>query len=153
MCVKNLMAVGKSFAIASSLLLLGHCATAPTVQVPVEPRSSHSSVETVYNSELSTPSVITNFLRFHYYMLPEEDKLTQRESIFFALNNLDHDVVTSWYNSKNNTQGHVKVVSSYPTGSGYCRVILSQIIYKGKQRSFSETACLNSTTQSWIFTK
>jgi len=153
MCVKNSMVAGKLFAIASSLLLLTNCATSPTVQVSLEPRSSHSSVETVYNSELSTPSVVTNFLKFHYYMLPEEDKLSQREAIFFALNNLDHDVVTSWYNNKNNTQGHVKVVSSYPTGSGYCRIFLSQIIYKGKQRSFSETACLSNASQSWIFTK
>ena len=86
-------------------------------------------------------------------MLNDEDKDKQKTAIYFALNNLDHDVVTTWYSKNSQAQGQVKIVSSYPQGSGYCRVIFSQLIYKGKERSFSETACTDIAHTGWRFIK
>ncbi len=150
MFVKNLMAVGKSLILAGSLLLLNQCASHT---VAVDSQSTYKSVETVYSKNMSSANMINNFLKFNFYMLGDEDKERQKTAIYYALNNLDHDVVTSWYNNNTNAQGHVKIVSSYPQGSGYCRVIFSQLIYKGKERSFSETACQDIAHQGWRFIK
>jgi len=102
---------------------------------------------------MSSANYLANFFKYNYYMLNDEDKDKQKTAIYFALNNLDHDVVTSWYSKNSQARGHVKIVSSYPQGAGYCRVIFSQIVYKGKERSFSETACLDMAHSGWRFIK
>jgi surface antigen len=150
MFVKNLMAVGKSLILASSLLLLNQCASHT---VAVDSQSTFKSVETVYDKNTSSANYVANFLKYKFYMLDDEDKEKQKTAIYFALNNLDNDIVTNWYNNRTEAQGQVKIVSSYPQGSGYCRVIFSQLIYRGKERSFSETACLEMGHSGWRFIK
>ena len=150
MFVKNLMAVGKSLILAGSLLLLNQCASHT---VAVDSQSTYKSVETVYDKNTSSANYLANFFKYNYYMLNDEDKDKQKTAIYFALNNLDHDVVTTWYSKNSQAQGHVKIVSSYPQGSGYCRVIFSQLIYKDKERSFSETACTDIAHTGWRFIK
>jgi len=110
-------------------------------------------VETVYDKNTSSANYVANFFKYNYYMLNDEDKDKQKTAIYFALNNLDNNIVTKWYNNRTEAQGQVKIVSSYPQGSGYCRVIFSQLIYKGKERSFSETACLEMGHSGWRFIK
>jgi surface antigen len=142
------MAAGKSLTLAISLLLLNQCASHT---VAVDSQSTYKSVETVYSKNMSSANYLVNFFKYNYYMLNDEDKEKQKTAIYFALNNLDHDVVTSWYSKDSQAQGHVKIVSSYPQGAGYCRVIFSQIVYKGKERSFSETACVDVGHPGWRF--
>jgi surface antigen len=150
MFVKNLMAVGKSLILVSSLLLLNQCASHT---VAVDSQSTFKSVETVYDKNTSSANYVANFFKYKFYMLDDEDKEKQKTAIYFALNNLDNDIVTNWYNNRTEAQGQVKIVSSYPQGSGYCRVIFSQLIYRGKERSFSETACLEMGHSGWRFIK
>jgi surface antigen len=121
--------------------------------VAVDSQSTYKSVETVYSANMSSANYLANFFKYKFYMLDDEDKERQKTAIYYALNNLDHDVVTSWYNNKTEAQGHVKIVSSYPQGAGYCRVIFSQLIHKGRQRSFSETACVDMSHSGWRFIK
>ena len=71
--------------------------------------------------------------------------------MFFALENVDNGASTSWYNNETGTNGTVMVVSTYPMGSGYCRVVLSRLNYKGKMRDFKETACRESCHNGWRF--
>ena len=150
MCVKNSMVAGKSLILAISLLLLNQCASHT---VAVDSQSTYKSVETAYSSNMSSANYLANFFKYKFYMLDDEDKERQKTAIYYALNNLDHDVVTSWYNNKTEAQGHVRIVSSYPRGSGYCRVIFSQLIHKGRERSFSETACVDASHPGWRFNK
>jgi surface antigen len=121
--------------------------------VAVDSQSTYKSVETVYSKNMSSANYVANFFKYKFYMLDDEDKEKQKTAIYYALNNLDHDVMTSWYNNRTEAQGHVKIVSSYPQGGGYCRVIFSQLIHKGKERSFSETACLDIAHSGWRFIK
>ena len=41
--------------------------------------------------------------------------------------------------------------ASYPHGSGYCRVVFTQIQKKGKARDFKETACKDVSYRGWQF--
>ena len=54
-------------------------------------------------------------------------------------------------NMEKDTHGFVKIVASYPHGSGYCRVVFTQIQKKGKARDFKETACKDVAYQGWQF--
>ena len=68
-----------------------------------------------------------------------------------ALNNLDDGKVVSWHIVKKDTHGYVKIVASYPHGSGYCRVVFTQIQKKGNARDFKETACKDVSYRGWQF--
>ena len=81
----------------------------------------------------------------------ESSYASTKSKVFFALNNLQNGEMTRWYNGNTGAQGAVKVSMTYPQGSGYCRVIMSQIIYNNKQRDFKETACINAVDNSWRF--
>jgi surface antigen len=80
-----------------------------------------------------------------------EDKQQQQEAVFYALNNADNGEVVEWFNVKNNTQGKVKPVQTYPQGSGYCRTLFSAISVKNKSRTFTETACIEGGHEGWRF--
>jgi surface antigen len=92
-----------------------------------------------------------NYMSWNINRMEPYDQKQQEQSVFFALNNLQNGEVTRWYNGNTGAQGAVKVAMTYPQGSGYCRVIMSQIFYNGKQRDFKETACINAVDNSWRF--
>ena len=83
--------------------------------------------------------------------LSKEDMKKQDKAVFFALNNLDDGKVVSWHNVEKDTHGYVKIVASYPHGSGYCRVVFTQIQKKGNARDFKETACKDVSYRGWQF--
>jgi len=146
MSVRNLMAVGKLFLLISSLSL-GACSTY-TTDVS---QSTIGSTNSDYHSASSTILAGHNYLRYKYYSLPKQDKLKQEEAVFFALNNAEVNQVIEWHNVETGSNGAVKVVMSYPQGGGVCRVIQSQIYYRGKTKGFTEKACLNYLERRWHF--
>ena len=148
MFVKNLMAVGKLCIILTSLLLIS-CGT--TTNNEFNSKSTYLSTEDNYNSGVNGVTLASNFLKYKFFSLSKEDKKKQQQAVFFALDNLLEDEIIRWYNDRNNSWGKIKVVSSYPQGSGYCRVIFSQISNKGKIRDFKETACKDTSYQGWLF--
>ena len=95
--------------------------------------------------------LIYNSIKSKHFSLTKQDQIKQMQAVFFALDNAEEGQVVSWVNGKNDTFGLVKVVSSYPHGSGYCRVIFTQISKKGKVRDFSETACKDVAYEGWQF--
>ena len=94
-----------------------------------------------------------NYMKWTYHMMEPYDREQQQHAIFFALNNLQNGETTRWYNGNTGAKGAVQVSMTYPQGSGYCRVLMSQIYYKGKQRDFKETACINSVDNTWRFVR
>lgn len=146
MFVRSLTAVGKLFLLISSLAL-GACSTHTT-------NVSHSSIGSTnsdYHNATHTLLAGHNYLKYRYYSLPKEDKLKQENAVFFALNNSEVNQITQWHNANTGSNGAVKVVMSYPQGGGVCRVIQSQIQYRGKSKNFTEKACLNYLERRWHF--
>jgi surface antigen len=109
-----------------------------------------SSANTSYSPNTSYISVVSNFAKWKSYKLPAEDQLLQEQAVFFALNNLQEGDTTEWVGQKDASHAKVRVVMTYPMGGGFCRVLLSQINYKQKVRSFKETACKNGSSK-WKF--
>ncbi|MBR19863.1 MAG: hypothetical protein CMA64_06920 [Euryarchaeota archaeon] len=94
-----------------------------------------------------------NAIKWNASMMNDYDRKQQENAVFFALNNLKTGEVTRWYNGNTGARGAVKVSMTYPQGSGYCRVLMSQIVYNNRTRDFSETACINSTDNTWQFVR
>ena len=148
MFVKNLMVVGKLFTILISLLLIS-CGT--TTDNKYNSKSAYLSAEDNYHSGAHAVTLASNFLKYKFFSLSKEDKKKQQQAIFYALDNLPEGEIIRWHNEDNNSWGRVKIVSSYPQGSGYCRIIFSQISKKGKIRDFKETACKDVAYDGWLF--
>ena len=133
-----------------SFLTVG-CSSTNDVKTYSTSHSTISSVQSTYQPADSYVGIIANFTQWQWYRLPTKDRVAQEQAMFFALENVDNGASTSWYNNETGTNGTVMVVSTYPMGSGYCRVVLSRLNYKGKMRDFKETACKESGHEKWRF--
>lgn len=147
MLVKNLMALGKWLILSSSLFITA-CGTTTSVNKSI---STDKSVSHNYTHAGTGVEVFYNFMRHNMGKLTKEDSEKQNQAVFFALDNLEEGKVVSWHNVKQDTHGFVKIVMSYPNGSGYCRVVFTQIQKKSKIRDFKETACRDVAYQGWQF--
>jgi surface antigen len=147
MSVKNLMALGKWLILGSSLLLTA-CGTTTSVNKSV---STEKSVVHNYTHAGTGVELWYNFMRHNMGKLSKEDSKKQNQAVFFALDNLEEGKIVAWHNMKTDTHGFVKIVMSYPHGSGYCRVVFTQIKKKSNARDFKETACRDVAYQGWQF--
>ena len=132
--------------------LLGACSsTGSRVETYNTSNSTNSSVQSTYQPSNGYVGVLVNLTKWHWYRLPAEDRMQQEQAVYFALDNVENGDGTSWYNNNTGSNGEVIVVSTYPMGSGYCRVMLSKLNYKGKLRHFKETACRETGHEGWRF--
>lgn len=141
--------VGRLLILSLCISLLGACASQQTTYV--NSNSVGSSANNSYSPNKSYINVVTNFMQWKMHKLPYEDQIKQEQAVFFALNNTDEGQVIEWFSDDNNSSGKVAIQMTYPQGSGYCRVVFSQINYKSKTRNFKETACKNSAVEGWTF--
>ena len=147
MLVKNLMALGKWLILSSSLFITA-CGTTTSVNKSI---STDKSVSHNYTHAGTGVEIFYNMVRHNMGKLTKEDSEKQNKAVFFALDNLEEGKVVAWHNMKQDTHGFVKIVMSYPHGSGYCRVVFTQIKKKNKIRDFKETACKDVAYQGWQF--
>jgi len=130
---------------------LGACSSTSGVQTYNTTDTTTSSVQSTYQPANGYVGVVVNLTKWHWYRLPAEDRMKQEQAVYFALDNVENGDGTSWYNNNTGSNGEVIVVSTYPMGSGYCRVMLSKLNYKGKLRHFKETACRETGHEGWRF--
>ena len=140
--------VGRLLIVSILISVLAGCAG--TSRDTYISNSVNSSANNSYQPNKSYVNVVTNFFKWEMYKLPYEDQVKQEQAVFYALDNSEEGEVIEWYSNENNSSGKVSIVMSYPQGSGYCRVLFSQINYKDKLRDFKETACRNGST-TWSF--
>ena len=141
--------------VVGRLLILSLCISLTACGTPTRTYISDSvgsSANTSYSPNTSYIIIVSNFAKWKSYKLPAEDQLLQEQAVFFALDNLQEGDTTEWVGKENASHGKVRVVMTYPMGGGFCRVLLSQINYKQKVRSFKETACKNGSSK-WKFVR
>ena len=150
--VKNLMVVGKSLIILITSFALVGCG-ATTGSNYNNSVSTYASTQADYHNVNSSVLLAVNYVNWQRFRMDPYDRKQQEQAVFFALNNLKPGEETNWYNGNTGAKGRVRVVMSYPQGSGYCRTIQSELSFKGKNRSFQETACINSVDNNWRFVR
>jgi surface antigen len=145
------MRVVNGILLLALISLLGACSSTTGVQTYNTTDTTTSSVQSTYQPSNGYVGIVVNLTKWHWYRLPAEDRLKQEQAVYFALDNVENGDGTSWYNNDTGTNGEVLIVSTYPMGSGYCRVMLSKLNYKCKVRHFKETACRETGHDGWRF--
>ena len=94
--------------------------------------------------------ITTQYLRFS---LNKEEKQLHESAVFFMLNNARNGEIVSWYSKKRLVNGKVRVIHSYPTGSGLCRTYQAYIKVNGTERHMTNNACKMNWNITWVFYK
>ena len=92
----------------------------------------------------------TQFLRFR---LKRNEKKMHQAAVFFMLDNAPNGEIVSWYSDKRFSNGHVRVIYSYPISGGYCRQYQAYIKLNGAERHMTNNACKYIGSPSWSFYK
>ena len=92
----------------------------------------------------------TQFMRFR---LNKEEKQKHESAVFFMLDNAKNLEIVSWYSKERLANGKVRVIHSYPTGSGVCRTYQAYIKVNGTERHMTNNACKKRWNITWVFYK
>ena len=84
--------------------------------------------------------------------LNKEDSQKHRQSVYFALNNLNNGEEITWYSNDGRRSGSVEVVQTTIKNGDVCRRIFSTVMIRSEQRVFDEWACYKNSSNSWNFT-
>ena len=147
MFARGSMVTGKLF-LLFSLVVLGGCAG---TEYKGGSTSATSSVVTHYKPVNSMLQAGINLATFNYYRLPKHLQRKQEQAVYHALNHLENGETTYWHDDNSNDRGAVHVTMTYPQGGGYCRVLMTQVSYRGKIRDYTEKACINNVENTWRF--
>ena len=83
----------------------------------------------------------------------KEEKQKHQSAVFFMLNNAKNGEIVSWYSKERLANGKVRVIHSYPTGSGVCRTYQAYIKVNGTERHMTNNACKKVWSIGWSFYK
>jgi len=83
--------------------------------------------------------------------LEAEDERLLIQAVAIALNNSQNGETVDWYSKYHPANGHVRVVYTYPTGDGFCRVFQAEIVIKGESQYYQERACQQVGAKGWQF--
>ncbi len=120
----------------------------------INPVYSQSWDRPVYQDELepySTGAIIYNTYRRFFSSLNKEDSQKHRQSVYFALNNLNNGEEITWYSDDGRRSGSVEVVQTTVKNGDVCRRIFSTVMIRSEQRTFDEWACYKNSSNSWNF--
>ena len=92
----------------------------------------------------------SQFLRFS---LRKDEKQMHESAVFFMLDNAKNGEIVSWYSKERLVNGKVRVIHSYPTGSGVCRTYQAYIKVNGTERHMTNNACKKRWNITWVFYK
>lgn len=83
--------------------------------------------------------------------LSYEDQRTHYQAIVMALSNVPNGEIVEWFNPYTDSNGVVRVVYTYNTGAGFCRVFQTLVQVRGDVLQYQETGCLIMGRNSWEF--
>lgn len=139
MLAKNMMVLGKLCLI---LVCTSNIALAQSWQGPV------------YNNIRNADSLIgftINITKWFTKRLKPEDQAMHSQSVYHALNNLENGETVEWFNDRTDAQGRSRIVYTWPANGNICRRVHSWVRFGADEKSFQDTACYNTATNSWNF--
>jgi hypothetical protein len=144
---------------SSILLFLTNCSTGTvTLKKPsAEMNGSLLEMPTPIflgnDAKYSMPHFFWRTTKYLSFSLNKEEKQLHQSAVFFMLNNAKNGEIVSWYSKKRLVNGKVRVIHSYPTGSGVCRTYQAYIKVNGTERHMTNNACKRSYSIGWSFYK
>lgn len=134
--------------LAKSLMVIGF------IFVQTSTVQAQSWGKPVYQDELephSTGAILYNTYRKFFSSLNKEDSTKHRQSVYFALNNLNNGEEITWYSDDGRRSGTVEVVQTTVKNGDICRRLFSTVMLKSEQRTFEEWACYKNSSNTWNF--
>ena len=138
MLAKNLMVLGKLFLI----LVCSSNAFAQSWEAPIFNRWANND---------SILGLTYNLSKFASSRLKKEDRALHTQAVYHSLNNVENGEMVEWFNDRNDSQGKVKIVYTYPANGNICRRVHSWVRLGVDERSFEDTACFYNNIKSWKF--
>jgi len=100
----------------------------------------------------SAPGFLWNQIQFMRFSLNKEEKDLHQAAVFYSLDHIKNGETTSWFSKKRLTKGKVRILYTFPTSDGYCRVYQALIHVNGATRHFTNKAC-RRLDLPWSFLK
>lgn len=118
----------------------------------------------VYNGNFPPPIIndgiienstgyLWNGIQYLGFNLKKKDKLSFRSAVYYTLDQTEDYDITNWVSKDNKYLGKIRVVKSFPTSNGYCRIYQSMIIKKNNSARVSSNKACKTYTYAWTFYK
>jgi len=107
----------------------------------------------VEDFKYTLPAFLWRSSQYMRFRLNKKEKQMHQSAVFFMLENAKNGEIVSWYSKDRLVNGKVRVIVSYPTGSGVCRTYQAYIKVKGKEKHMTNNACKKNWSPSWTFNK
>lgn len=91
-----------------------------------------------------------NHMQYLRFSLNDDEKKQHQSAVYHALNNSPNGPITGWNSRERLSQGKVRVIHSFQTSTGYCRVYQALIEINGSSRHWTNKAC-KSGNSDWVF--
>ena len=144
---------------SSLLLFLANCTTGTVTLNRPNSEMSGSLLEMPTpeffgsDAKYAMPAYVWRRTQFLRFSLKKEEKQMHQSAVFFMLNNAKNGEIVSWYSKERLANGKVRVIHSYPTGSGVCRTYQAYIKVNGTERHMTNNACKKAYSIGWSFYK
>lgn len=79
--------------------------------------------------------------------LSDSQQEAYQQSLLIAVETAENGQRVKWY--RDNASGSSTPVSTWPTGSGFCRRIHINVVAHGLEKSMSATACYDNAQDNW----
>ena len=142
----------------SSLLFLTNCASSKNNAELSDTQGQFIDVQRAplnldESMMYAVPGYLWNASQYLRFSLKKKEKNQHRSAVYQALEHLPNGKIVAWYSKERLANGKVRVVHSYPTGSGLCRIYQAYIKVKGKAKHMTNMACKKNWSPSWSFSK
>lgn len=91
-----------------------------------------------------------NRSQYMRFSLNQSEKNLHQSSVYHALNNTLDGEITEWYSDTRPAKGQVRVIQSFPTSDGMCRIYQAHIQVNGRGKHITNKAC-KRLTHHWAF--
>lgn len=83
--------------------------------------------------------------------MDKHDQAYHSQAVYHALNNAVEGQDVTWFNDRAGSQGLVRIVYTHPSPGGWCRRVHSFVFFKNIQKTYEDTACFNTHTNTWTW--
>jgi len=79
----------------------------------------------------------------------KQDQAYHSHAVYHALNNAVEGQDVTWFNDGAGSQGMARIVYTHPSPGGWCRRVYSKVQFEGMIKTYEDTACYNTHTNTW----
>ena len=127
------------------------CSSLLSFSLPSFSQNWHNPAFENWADSRTGAGIVYNIHKWFTTSLSDEDKRKHQQIVLFALNNLDPGQTAVWNSDTTDSEGRATIAVRYAANGNTCCRIYSYVRVKNNQRTYSDTACLDSNGKTWNF--